>query len=346
MDEFVCLRMIQFNGVDLGQFQFDYDMSFGVFFLNADGTIYGRYGTRNERPDNADSQISMEGLRKGMEAALALHRGYPGNADQLRGKRGASPEYERPELYPQLNQYTPKINYGNQVAKSCIHCHQVHNAQRQGLRDARKPIPDEVLYLYPMPQAVGLTLDPSRRATVASVSSGSPAANSGLERGDEILFADGQPLISIADFQWILHNAPGEETSIPLQVRRRGEAHALSLDLPEGWRKNTDYTWRVSTWDLRRMALGGMVLEEEDGGRSTPLGLRVKGAGRYGNHAVARKAGVREGDQLVSIAGLGAERKTEGEVIAHILATTKKGDPIDVTVRRSGKEIPLRFQTQ
>ena len=346
MDEFVCVRMIQFNGVDLAQFQFDYDMSFGVLFLNPDGTVYGRYGTRNDRPDDADKEISMEGLRAGMEAALALHRGYPANSESLADKRGPAPKYDRPELYPQLQKYTPKINYGNQVAKSCIHCHQVHNAQRQELRDARQPIPDEILYPYPMPQVVGISLDPKKRATVRAVGEGTAAAEAGIQPGDEILFADGQPLISVADFQWILHQTPGSGDTIPLKVNRSGQADELSLVLAPGWRKRTDFTWRVSTWDLRRMALGGMVLQVDDSGSSTPLGLSVKGAGKYGDHAIARRAGVREGDQLVSIAELSGKPATEAEVIAHILDSTKKGDAIPVTVRRQGKEIDLSFKTQ
>ena len=60
MNEFVCLRMIQMNGVDLAQF--DYDMSFAVFFMNPDGTIYGRYGTRNARPDEADRDFFLYDL--------------------------------------------------------------------------------------------------------------------------------------------------------------------------------------------------------------------------------------------------------------------------------------------
>lgn len=346
MDEFVCLRIIQFNGVDLSLFQFDYDMSFAVFFLNADGTIYGRYGTRNERPEKADSQISMEGMRKAMEASLALHRDYPGNAELLKAKRGPAPEHSRPEQYPQLSKYTPKINYGNQVAKSCIHCHQVHNAERQGLRDAKQPIPDEVLYLYPMPSVVGFSLDPESRATVKSVLSDSPAGKAGLSVGDELLFAAGQPLVSVADFQWVLQNTPGAGGSIPLKVRRAGEVREIPLRLENGWRKRTDFGWRVSTWDLRRMTLGGMVFETDETGVATPLKLSVKGAGRYGAHAVARKAGVREGDRIVSIAGLSGNPATEAEVIAHILETTEKGDSIDVVVKRGEKEIPISFRTQ
>jgi len=340
MDDFVCLRMIQMNGVDLAQFQFDYDMSFGVIFMNADGTIYGRYGTRNERPPEADKDISMEGLRAAMEASLALHRGYPDNADALKAKRGPEPTYARAELYPQMRQYTPTINYGNQVAKSCIHCHQIHDAERQILRDANQPIPDEVLYLYPMPQVVGIELDSKKRATVTRVEPGSPAAEAKLKPGDEILSAAGQPLISVADFQWVLQHTPGDGGDIPLKVRRSGQTGDLTLKLGPGWRRKTDFGWRVSTWDLRRIALGGAILEPDGSG-----GLQVKNVGKYGKHAVAKNAGIRQGDQLVSIAGL-SDAGTEAEVIAHILDTTRKGEAIPVKLRRGGKEIEVSLRTQ
>ena len=345
MDKFVCLRMIQMNGVDLAQFQFDFDMSFAVFFMNADGTIYGRYGTRNSRPPEADKDISLQGLRAAMEAAAALHQGYPGNADSLKAKIGPAPKYASAELYPQMRNYTPKINYQNQVAKSCIHCHQIHDAERQMLRDANKPIPDEILYLYPMPQVVGLELDSTKRAAVTRVEPGSAAAAAKLKPGDEILSAAGQPLVSVADFQWVLHNTPAEGGSIPMKVRRAGQEGDVTLDLKEGWRKKSDFGWRVSTWDLRRIALGGMILVLDESGRAAATGLEVKNVGKYGKHAVAKNAGVRQGDKLVSIAGL-SSKSTEAEVIAHIMNTTRKGQQIPVVVRRGGKEIEVQMRTQ
>ena len=42
LDEFVCVRIVQANTMDLHHFQFDFDLSFAVFFLDADLTIYGR----------------------------------------------------------------------------------------------------------------------------------------------------------------------------------------------------------------------------------------------------------------------------------------------------------------
>ena len=44
--QFVCVRLVQMNGLDLSLFQFDYDQTLAALFLNADGTVYGRYGTR------------------------------------------------------------------------------------------------------------------------------------------------------------------------------------------------------------------------------------------------------------------------------------------------------------
>ncbi|MBJ7494860.1 MAG: thioredoxin family protein [Gemmataceae bacterium] len=45
LEKFVRVRIVGTNGLDLSLFQFDYDQSFAIMFLNADGTIYGRYGT-------------------------------------------------------------------------------------------------------------------------------------------------------------------------------------------------------------------------------------------------------------------------------------------------------------
>ena len=57
MGRFVCVRLVQANAMDLTLFQFDYDLTFAAFFMNADRTIYGRYGSRSAR--NPSSDISF-----------------------------------------------------------------------------------------------------------------------------------------------------------------------------------------------------------------------------------------------------------------------------------------------
>ena len=61
LDKFVCVRQVSTNGLDLGLFQFDTDQSFAAFLLNADGTIYGRFGTRSHRTEWV-GDVSLPGL--------------------------------------------------------------------------------------------------------------------------------------------------------------------------------------------------------------------------------------------------------------------------------------------
>ena len=76
LEQFVRVRVIATNGLDLSLFQYDTDQSFAVFLLNADGTVYGRYGTRSHRTE-WQGDVSVEGMAKAMEGALALHKNYP-----------------------------------------------------------------------------------------------------------------------------------------------------------------------------------------------------------------------------------------------------------------------------
>ncbi|MCA9271013.1 MAG: thioredoxin family protein, partial [Planctomycetales bacterium] len=175
-DKFVLARVVSTNGLDLATFQFDTDQSWNVFFLNADGTIYGRFGTRSHRTEWEDD-VSVAGLAKAMQGALRLHAGYPANKAQLAGKRGPQPAFASPDQYPSLKEkYVPKIEFGAQVVQSCIHCHQIGDAERLRFRAVGKPIPEQVLFPYPHPKTLGLILDPSEAATVRRVEPETPAA--------------------------------------------------------------------------------------------------------------------------------------------------------------------------
>src|SRR3954469_11277115 len=54
LDEFVCVRIVQANTIDLTHFQHDFDQSFAAYLMNPDLTIYGRFGTRSGRPEYED----------------------------------------------------------------------------------------------------------------------------------------------------------------------------------------------------------------------------------------------------------------------------------------------------
>lgn len=349
--QFVCVRIIQANALDLAQFQFDFDLSFAAFLMNADGTIYGRFGSRSDQED-AMRQMTMEGFAQALAAALELHRDYPRNKAALAGKKGPPPRVKRPEEYPSLSKYKPTLDYDGAVVQSCMHCHQIREAERQVLRQAKQPFPDNEMFPWPMPDVVGLSLDPKERARVLRVAPGSAAEKGGFRAGDEILTLAGQPILSIADVQWVLHTA-GAPARIPAQISREGRTAQATLLLEKGWRRASDISWRVTTWDLRRMATGGMLLEAMSANERAKVGLAdnalalcVKHVGEYGEHAAAKRAGFLKGDVLVAFDGR-SDFMTESELIAHVLQRAKPaGETVAVTVLRGGRRIELRLPLQ
>lgn len=64
MNQFVCVRIVQAWGLDLSLFQYDMNQSWAAFLMNADGVIYGRYGTRAAQRD--DKAITIEGFSKAL----------------------------------------------------------------------------------------------------------------------------------------------------------------------------------------------------------------------------------------------------------------------------------------
>jgi serine protease Do len=349
LEKFVRVRVVSTNGLDLSTFQYDTDQSFAVFFLNADGTVYGRFGTRSHRT-NWVGDVSKEGMAEALKGALDLHAGYPKNKDSLAAKRGPAPLHPTPEKFPALTKYKPEIDYKGSVVPSCIHCHQIGDAVRSELQAKKEPLPEDVLFPYPHPKSQGLTLDPKTKATVKEVAKDSVADKAGFQAGDEIRTLGGQPLLSIADVQWVLHNTPAKGGKLTAEVTRGGKPTVLTLTLPDGWRQADDISWRASSWGYRRMATGGMKLDAVGDDRpagvpKTGMALKAAHVGQYGPHAAAQNAGFKKDDVLISFDGK-TDLLRETDLFAHALRTKKPGDKVAVTVVRGGKAVELMLPMQ
>jgi S1-C subfamily serine protease len=125
----------------------------------------------------------------------------------------------------------------------------------------------------------------------------------------------------------------------------------VTIKLPEGWRAG-NIAWRATTWDLRRMALGGLHLEEvaDEDREQTKLpqdkmALRVQHVGEFGDHAVAKRAGFLQGDIIVAFDGRD-DLLTESRVIAYAVQQKRPGNEVAVTVVRDGERKTLRLTLQ
>ena len=287
-----------------------------------------------------------------MRTVLEMHDEFPQIKTRIKLKQPNQTDVEVPERYSSLTRFKSDLDYRGQVAKSCIHCHQVRDAQRVEYRDRNQPLPEKLLYPFPSGERLGLTFNKKTRATVNQVVKGSAAAKAGMKSRDQIDSINGCQIASEADIHWILHNLEGKAQSLDVVYTRGGNSKTAKLQLAEGWRKETVIDWRPTSWDLRRMATGGMTLKTLSDRERTRLkivdgkmALRADHVGRYGNHARAMRAGIRKGDVIVSFGGRD-DLMSESALIEFAVQEKKRGDTVSIIYLRNGqkKEASIRLQ--
>ena len=342
--QFISLRQVEMKGVDLSQFQFDYDLSWAAMFINADGTVYGRYGTQSaEGPDTFNSTGSLE---KAMRRVLKLHAGYPKNKTALTAKRGAPKPYRTAIEMPGLenkNKYRQTTERNN-----CIHCHNIHDAENNQLH-LEKKMTHEKLWRYPFPDNLGRSIDPKDGQRIAKVTPNSAAARAGLRPGQFITHVNSQPIISIADIQWVLHNLSNDAELIRINISGSSRQHLVRT--APGWKK-TDISWRGSLWNLHpRLRVWMPEVEGNELKRlRLPAGhhaLKVKwiNQGSAEGKAAAR-AGLRLNDYIIAIDGKPLPKMSPREFTAHVKLNYKSGQKLPLTLMRNNKRIPFQWPLQ
>jgi hypothetical protein len=309
------------RGVNLRLFDFDYDLTWVAFFMNANGHVYGRYGGRDEGP--ADAHLTLPGLKYAMRQALASHRRDP---KQVR-KDPILPA-ETVESYPAAARHK----------EECIHCHQVYDFRRDALL-ARKQWDRSKAWVYPPPKNVGIELDPAQGDRIVHVAPGSAAEKAGLRAGDLLRAVNGLPVASFADAQYALHRAP-TSGSLPVARRRNGRTGTSNLTLNEGWRRS-DITWRASMWGLPPViGVWGSDLKPEE---KKGLGLSAGSlAFRQGSPLTrqAKATGLRPNDVIIGLDDHRLEM-TMLQFNAWVRTNYNVGDRVTLRVIRDGKRIDL-----
>ncbi|MCI0640050.1 MAG: PDZ domain-containing protein [Gemmataceae bacterium] len=326
--QFICVRIIKADGLDLDLFQFDYDQTWCVVFLNADRTIYGRYGTRAGVRNNAASHISVAGFKKAMQRALEVHQGYPANKQNLAAHAGPKAKYATPEKIPHM------------AKTKCIHCHQVHDGILR-TKWLQKELTAADLWVFPLPESIGLRMDPADCLVVKKVTPGSPAAQGGIEAGDRLKSVNGLLLLSQADLQWALHIAP-VETKLKVKLERAGQVAEKTVTLSGKW-KEGDLSWRESSWFGLRQGLHLVPLPEAERKKRSlePDMFAFKVQNMYGpGPEPLRKAGLKVGDVILAVDGR-ADLATETQLFVYIRLTHPPGSHMKLSLLRGDKKMEL-----
>jgi hypothetical protein len=319
-DKFVRVRLTRIDGLNLELFEFDYDLTFCVFFLSADEEVYARYGGRDAT--GPDTRQSLAGLRHTMSSVLAMH----GRKEkEFAPRKKGDPKTIR--------------DVAGGRFRGCFHCHQVKEVLNERLRREGK-WSREAAWRYPLPDNLGLLMEVDRGNVVRKVEPGSPGARAGLARGDVLRKLNGVPTHSEADAQFALDRAPARGT-IPVAYERGGKAKSGSITLPEGWRKS-DISWRPSLQDLvPSLPLYGTDLTPAE---KKALGLSAEQLAFRHDRLVnsrAKAAGIQAGDVILGVDGRKLDGMKANGLLFWVRGEYLVGDVVKVDVLRGGKRLSL-----
>lgn len=331
LDQFTVVRMVKMNGVNRNLFAFDRDVPYAVMFLNADGTVYGRYGTRISKDRKELVRHRLSSLQQSLNRTLEIHADYPRNKTALAEKR---PQPDGPafaEKLPAFEPFPPEHN--PRLVSNCIHCHTVGEAElRQTILDGDLALRD--LWPFPRAENLGVKIAVDHGLKVESVDAGSAAARAGLRAGDVLRELDGQPLVSEADVQWALHHAP-DEASLPVEALRGGRTVRSTIKLTGDWRKS-DGNWRASI----RPARPDVKLVPDPQKRRKGIAANETGLIVHYPTGVATKAGLRNRDVLIAVDGR-TDLLTEADFLKYIHIDRPDAKSVRLLVLRRGKRIPI-----
>ncbi len=328
------------RNIDLGQFQFDYDLTWSAIFLNPNGIVYGRYGSQTHR--GPMDKNSMTGLKSTLKRVLSAHKDFPSNLLLHRDKKGPKPLYKTSKDIP-----SPKIKriFQREGKEGCVHCHNIWDGHHDALVIQKKYNPKK-LWKYPHPENVGWVIDKDQGIEISKVIVGSFADAKGMKKGDVLQSLNGQAIYSIADIQFVLQFLK-ESSKLDVVYQRKGKTQKAQFKLSGHWRE-TPITWRGSLWGMPPAP--GLWCEEIDnrdkrklGIQPSKLGIKIRGV--FGRDV--RNAGLRKNDHIVSYDGK-SDHATGAEFHSYLRFNHyKKGSVLKLIVLRNGKRIPVevKFET-
>jgi hypothetical protein len=328
---YVCVRVTNMEKIDINLFRFDYDLTFAVMLMNADGTVYHRYGGRDHT--DAMSHLGMASLVKLMKETLGDHEEY--------SKKPRPPVAQPRKTIGDIPTWAARPK-----KPACVHCHMVHEAERSFAQKQNTWSSDDI-WLFPLPERVGLAVDAVDQALVTKVADRSAADAAGIKAGDRLVRIGQTSIRSLLDIQWALDRAPKSKATLPVELIRGSDKKSIDVKLADGWKTATalELSWRPSMWGLRPApGFGGKRLSKEElkkeGLPENSFAFRIGYIVDWGDQAHLGKnvkgAGLRKGDIVVSVQGK-SDFVSEMHFQAWFRLTFKAGSKVPVEILRGGR---------
>lgn len=335
--DFVCVRVLDMAQVDLSRYEFDFDLTFSILLMNADGTTYHRFGGRDHT--GPLSWMSLPALTRVMRITLAEHAFY-----QMK----PAP----PKLQPRktIMDVAPFKERTKEKKLECVHCHSIQPALREEAREKKSWQPDDI-WIYPTPDQIGIALHEVHQRRITAVFPTSPAEAAGLKMSDEILKIGTTPIASFADVQAALHKASKGDVELDVEFKRRNAKKQVKLKLSKGWKVGSplSFSWRPSKWDLQPSpGFGGKAIPEEKrvelGVAKGDFAFRIEYLVTWGHlkrrGQAAQKAGLRKGDIVLSVAGK-KNFANHDHFHAWFRLTRKVGEKVPIELARGDERLTL-----
>ncbi len=244
--QFITVRLTNAAAIDLRIFPVegyqDLDLSWWGWFLSPEAQVYAIFGGKDHVSEK--TRISKAALIATAWRVLKHHYdprrkdwNIDGPAPDLKG------EVVSLAKLPGWTSWDGKRS--TRERQGCVHCHEVNDILRQPAIDAHTFDKKRDVNVWPLPENIGIELDRDHGLRVKSVQSNSPAANAGIQTGDELGAAGGRKLFGQADLRGALQRGPREAGQLELVWSHDGKVNSGELALTNGWRK-TILDWRMS----------------------------------------------------------------------------------------------------
>lgn len=329
MRNYVCVRIIRMDKVDIGLFDYDRNNTLYFFLMNADEQIYMRYGGRDAR--SPDSYLNLDSLALAASKGLEMHKLY---------KDGKLPKTERPKPlsprdYPLLVERTFKQN-------ACVECHLIGDFQN--LHRERDGTLDKLVHLFRSPdiRTLGIELDVPKGLVVKQT--GGPAAAAGMQAGDLITKWEGDAVLTFGDLQYRYDKVPRTAKTVTVTVARDGGAKDLQIALPVRWWW-TDTRYRQSSVEPRSYFDDRELTAEEKTKHGLPVESFASEVKYVSSMAQSVQAhDLKVGDIIVAVDGKDRDGISNTASLYIILHKTP-GDTGTLEVLRDGKRITMPLKT-